>query len=140
LLSSPKDKDYEIIGEEKRIRKDTYLIFRIKSVSKGKAELKGTIQFSKMIPVPNRELIEYDVCAETDINYKNLVLEEIQYIRKNSEKIVKYVQTFYAVRFTEKHSESGGVFLLAGIACVCYHTHIRIPTGILTSNMISKSA
>ena len=98
-LSSPKDKDYEIIGEEKRIRKDTYLIFRIKSVSKGKAELKGTIQFSKMIPVPNRELIEYNVDAETDINYKNLVLTEIQYIRKNSEKIVKRAQLIYNKRY-----------------------------------------
>lgn len=89
-LSSPKDRDYETIDGTLKIRKDSFTIFRIKSKeSDGSYTLKGTLQFASMIPVPDSELELYDINREPDVNYKNLVLEELIYIRKNAEKIKK---------------------------------------------------
>ena len=83
-LSSPKPRDY-ITGSngEVQIRKDTFTIFRI--VVSGK--LYGTIQFSNMIPVPETELIEYIPSKEKDAKYRDLVLGEMEYIRKNEARI-----------------------------------------------------
>ena len=82
-LSSPKKSDYIIQNGVCSIRKDSFLIFRMVSGSGNKQELRGTIRFANMIPVPKDELILYDVNGEKDINYKNLVQEEIVFIRKN---------------------------------------------------------
>ena len=68
----------------KHIKKDSFLLFRIISQKKEKKELRGTIRFANMIPVPDGELELYDVDGETDTNYKNLVIEEIMYIRKHA--------------------------------------------------------
>ena len=94
-LSSPKDKDYFTENGVKHIKKDAFLIFRIISQKKGKKELRGTIRFANMIPVPDGELELYDANGETDVNYKNLVNEEIMYIRKHAEKIKKRAYTVY---------------------------------------------
>ena len=46
-------------------------------------ELKGTLQIGTMIPVPDTEIELYDVENEPDQAYKDLVNEEIIYIRKH---------------------------------------------------------
>ncbi len=48
-----------------------------------------------MIPVPITEITPYFVKDEKDINYKNLILSEIRFIRKNTEKIVKSANVLY---------------------------------------------
>ena len=47
------------------------------------------MRFSHMIPVPETEVEWYDIEKEKDEKYKDLVQNEIIYIRKNQEKIRK---------------------------------------------------
>lgn len=87
-MSSPKDSDYQIAGDNKVIKKSIIPIIRIVvKNSKGEKELKGTLRISHMIPVPETELELYDIENETDAAYKDLVQNEIIYIRKNRDKI-----------------------------------------------------
>ena len=58
-------------------------------------ELKGTLRISHMIPVPGSELIAYDVDAEQDENYRNLVRDELVFIRRKKEKIASYAKVMY---------------------------------------------
>lgn len=95
-LSSPKDSDYELINNEKQIRKSIIPIMRIvaKNVL-GEYELKGTLKFSNMIPVPECALINYDVEKEKNENYKILVIKELSFIFSNSKQIIKNAQVIY---------------------------------------------
>ena len=95
-MSSPKDTDYQVAGDKKVIKKSIVPIMRmvIKN-SKGEKELKGTLRFSHMIPVPETEVEWYDVEQEKDAKYKDLVQNEIIYIRKNQEKIRKSAKLIY---------------------------------------------
>ena len=92
-LSSPKlNKDYKVLENgELYVFKNSFTVFRIYS----NQDVKGTIQFAYMIPVPNNAIIEYDANSEDDENYKNLIMEEIKYIRKNEEKIKKRAVVIY---------------------------------------------
>ena len=83
-LSSPKEKhDYVVINGKLTIRKNSLIVIRITEGSGENEELKGTLQIGTMIPVPDSELIEYNVNDESDVNYKNLVWSELEYIRKH---------------------------------------------------------
>lgn len=98
-LSSPKDKhDYIVVEGEKTIRKDSLIVMRIVSEKGGKKELKGTLQIGTMIPVPDKAIELYDVENESDQAYKDLVNEEIIYIRKNEKKIIKNARVLYSKR------------------------------------------
>lgn len=95
-MSSPKDSDYQIAGSGKVIRKSIVPIIRIVvKNSQGVKELKGTLRISHMIPVPESELELYDIASETDLLYKDLVQEEIIFIRKNKDKIRKNAELLY---------------------------------------------
>lgn len=95
-MSSPKDTDYQIAGEKKVIKKSIVPIVRIVvKNSKGKKELKGTLRISHMIPVPKSELTLYDIDSETDYTYKDLIQNEIIFIRKNQAKILANAQLLY---------------------------------------------
>jgi len=86
-LSSPKIKhDYIMVEGEKKIRKNSLIVIRITEKNGDKEELKGTLQIGTMIPVPETELIEYDVNREEDIDYRNLVWSELEYIRKHEKR------------------------------------------------------
>ena len=89
-MSSPKESDY-IDFEKKIIRKDTKTIMRIHD----KGRLYGTLRISNMIPVPITELEPYIISNEKDFKYKEVILGELRYINKNSNKIVKYAKTVY---------------------------------------------
>ena len=81
-MSSPKDSDYQIVGENKVIKKSIVPIIRIVvKNSNGVKELKGTLRISHMIPVPASELQLYDMDNETDTTYKDLVQNEIQLLQ-----------------------------------------------------------
>ncbi len=100
-MSSPKESDYQIAGDDKVIKKSIIPIIRIivKNAT-GKKELKGTLRISHMIPVPSSELILYDIESETDSTYKDLVQNEMIFIRKNREKIELNAKLLYKQKMT----------------------------------------
>ena len=81
-MSSPKETDYQIAGEEKVIKKSIIPIIRMTEKNNGVKELKGTLRISHMIPVPETELILYDLENEPDRDYQALVISEAIFIRK----------------------------------------------------------
>ena len=95
-MSSPKDTDYQVAGATEVIKKSIIPIIRIAvKNSAGEKELKGTLRISHMIPVPESELELYDLENETDEAYKDLVQNEIIFIRKNQEKIRNNAEVLY---------------------------------------------
>lgn len=47
----------------------------------GILELRGTLRISNMIPVPNTEILLYDVDREQDTKYKDIIKDEIAFLR-----------------------------------------------------------
>lgn len=98
-LSSPKDKhDYVFTDGKKTVRKNSLIVMRIISGTGDNIELKGTLQIGTMIPVPDDAIELYDVENEPDKAYKNLVNEEIIYIRKHEKAIMKNAKVLYSKR------------------------------------------
>lgn len=95
-MSSPKDSDYQIAGANRVIKKSIVPIIRIvvKNALNEK-ELKGTLRISHMIPVPKTELELYDLENELDCTYRDLVQNEMIFIRKNREKIMVNAKLLY---------------------------------------------
>lgn len=99
-LSSPKNAhDYIILNGKKVIRKDSIIVIRM--VVKG--TLKGTLQIGTMIPVPDKALIQYNLQDEQDISYKELVQDEIIFIRKNTNRIIKTAKLLYSKKTKSTH-------------------------------------
>lgn len=98
-MSSPKDTDYQIAGENLVIKKSIVPIVRmvVKNTA-GEKELKGTLRISHMIPVPETELELYDLDNEPDAEYKDLVQNEVIFIRKNKERIIANANLLYKQR------------------------------------------
>lgn len=95
-MSSPKESDYQIAGEKKVIKKSIVPIIRIVvKNSRGQKELTGTLRISHMIPVPPSELQLYDIENEPDDTYKDLVQNEMIFIRKNQDKILANAKLLY---------------------------------------------
>jgi len=104
-LSSPKDKhDYIIVDGKKKIRKDSLIVMRIVSGTRDNMEIKGTLQIGTMIPVPDGAIELYDVDNEPDQAYKDLVNEEIIYIRKHEKNIIKNAKVLYSKRKSESQN------------------------------------
>ena len=103
-MSSPKETDYQIAGENKVIKKSIVPIIRIIEKSHGIKELKGTLRISHMIPVPETELLLYDLEHETDLDYKALVSSEIIFIRKNADKIRANAELIYKQKMNNDES------------------------------------
>ena len=95
-MSSPKDSDYQVAGANKVIKRSIVPIVRIvvKNAS-GVKELKETLRISHMIPVPASELVLYDLENESESTYKDLVQNEMIFIRKNREKIAANAKLLY---------------------------------------------
>ena len=92
-FSSPKNKDYDL---DKKIKKSTKIIIRIKKIQKDKERLLGTIKLNCMIPIYNTKVIKkYDVKAEKDKKYKNLIQEQLVFIRKEEKMIIKRAENLY---------------------------------------------
>ena len=91
-LSSPKDSDYYYINGEKKIRKNTIPIIRLVT---DKQLLLGKIKLSNMIPVKDENIALYDINAEKDTKYKDLILDEIICIRKCKKEIMKNAEILY---------------------------------------------
>lgn len=95
-LSSPKKTDYQYADGCMVIKKSLIPIIRmVRKNKEGKKELLGTLRISHMIPVPNSELIQYNIDNEEDEKYKTLVEEEISFIHNNAVKIYKSAEVMY---------------------------------------------
>lgn len=95
-MSSPKNSDFQVAGDSKVIKKSIVPIIRIVvKNNEGVKELKGTLRISHMIPVPDTELELYDMNNETDQKYKELIQNEIIFIRKQKEKIISNANLLY---------------------------------------------
>lgn len=95
-MSSPKESDYQIAGHKRKIKKSIVPIIRMIAQNKnGEKELIGTLRISHMIPAPESELKLYDVAGERDHAYRNLVQNQIIFIRKNREKILANAKLIY---------------------------------------------
>ncbi|MCC8078940.1 MAG: type III toxin-antitoxin system ToxN/AbiQ family toxin [Oscillospiraceae bacterium] len=91
-FSSPKRSDYIASADGTlAIRKSIIPIIRMttKDTMSGELELKGTLKLSNMIPVPPSELMPYDISLESDLNYRQIVLKEWDFIRSNKQMIMK---------------------------------------------------
>ena len=86
-LSSPKKKDYE----NGKIRKDSLTTIYIKDTK----NLFATLRFNNMIPVPESEIIDFDLNSEGDLHYKLIVFNELYFIRQNGTKIEKTARNLY---------------------------------------------
>lgn len=97
-FSSPKKTDYIRSADGlMEIRKSIVPIVRMVTTDtlSGQIELKGTLRISNMIPVPDTELTPYDLSAETDANYKQLVSKELKFIGQNEKQILKSAAVLY---------------------------------------------
>lgn len=104
-MSSPKPSDYQVAGSGKVIKKSIIPIMRIViKNSRGEKELKGTIRISHMIPAPDSELELYDIKKETDILYKDLINNEMIYIRKHQDKIRLNAEIMYKQKKAQDQS------------------------------------
>lgn len=95
-MSSSQKSDY-INYESKLIRKDTKTIIRIHINN----HLYGTLRISNMIPVPYEELKPYNTADEKDLKYREVILGELRFIQKNTEKIIKYAKIVYFQKMKE---------------------------------------
>lgn len=68
---------------------------KFSNCSKGIKELKATLRISHMIPVPKTELELYDLENEEDLAYKELVQNEVIFIRRNKNKIENNAKLIY---------------------------------------------
>ena len=125
-LSSPKNSDYIFDNNGKKtIRKTVPPIMRIISKDiNGHDELKGTLKFSNMIPVPECALVEYDVEKEKDENYKILILKELSFIFSNAKKIINNGTKLYKQKISGNKNipylENTVDFLLLEEKCLIY--------------------
>ena len=78
-------------------------IIRIVDLSQELAELKGTLRISNMIPVPESELVEYDVEEEQDTKYKDLINKEMIFIRKEKTDILKKANVVYSQKIKNEN-------------------------------------
>ena len=98
-LSSPKDSDYM---EDGTIRNSSKVILRMVANSTTQPKLLGTIKLNNMIPVPKSEIIDYDISLESDTKYRDLLLDELKWIQRNTERIKKSANKLYNIKIKEE--------------------------------------
>ena len=67
-----------------------------------------------MIPVPESEIIKYDLNDEGDLRYKMLVLNELYFVRSNAARIEKNAKDLYEQKLaqdSEPASQNHNLFL-----------------------------
>lgn len=99
-LSSPKPKDYTQNGKPKF---DTLVTIYIKNSKR----LYGTLRFNNMIPVPESEIIKYDLNDEGDLKYKLIVFNELYFVRQNSDKIERTAKNLYEAKKNQQNEPEG---------------------------------
>ncbi len=87
-LSSPKPRDYNSNGT---IKKDSLTTIYIKD----NKNLFAKLRFNNMIPVPESEIINFNLNDEGDLRYKLIVYNELYFLRQNGAKIEKTAKNLY---------------------------------------------
>lgn len=59
-----------------------------------------------MIPVPESEIIKYDLNDEGDLRYKMLVLNELYFVRSNAARIESVAKDLYEKKNAQKDGEA----------------------------------
>lgn len=95
-LSSPKSHDYT---SDKKIKKDFLTTIYVKDSK----NLFATLRFNNMIPVPESEIINFDLNDEGDLKYKLIVFNELYFIRQNGAKIEKTAKNLYKAKKNQKN-------------------------------------
>lgn len=88
-LSSPKEKHKNM--------KDTIDFHKIND---GKD---GAINFNNMIPIINEAIIDFNITNENKIGYRNVLFNQIKFIKKNSDLIIEKAENLYD-KVTKYHS------------------------------------
>ena len=99
-LSSPKQKDYTQNG---KIKNDSLITIYMKDSKR----LYGTLRFNNMIPVPESEIINYDLNDEGDLKYKLIVFNELYFVRKNKDKIERTAKNLYEAKKNQDNQPDG---------------------------------
>ncbi|MDE0584698.1 type III toxin-antitoxin system ToxN/AbiQ family toxin [Planococcus sp. A6] len=67
----------------------------------------GAINLNNMIPVHPSGLIRYDINTESDTKYKNILLNQARFIRKNTSQIISAANELYEIMTgTDKENEN----------------------------------
>ena len=98
-LSSPKQSDYAD-AKKTIIRKSINPIVRMIKKENGSQRLLGTLKIGNMIPVPNKCVSNYDVNNEPDTFYKNLIIDELDFITRNYNQILTRANATYKQKVT----------------------------------------
>lgn len=84
----------------------------------------GAINFNNMIPVKNKYIKEIDINSITDTKYKFLLMNQYNYINKNTDKLVSKAKNLYKLitenRASEKLKIRCANFLLLEEKCKLY--------------------
>ena len=104
-LSSPKPKDYSQNGKPKT---DSLITIYMKDSRR----LYGTLRFNNMIPVPDSEIINYDLNDEGDLKYKLIVFNELYFVRQNKDKIERTAKNLYESKTNNLKEQKGRQSLL----------------------------
>lgn len=102
-LSSPKPSDYL---EDGSIRKSSSIILRMVKDYNTFPQLLGTIKLNNMLPVPESEIHLYDLENEVDIKYKNLVIDELEWVQHNTSKILEGAKRIYNSKINDATSRN----------------------------------
>ncbi len=94
-LSSPKKFDYMTDG---RIRKSSFLVLRMVHKYKDGISLLGTIKLNNMLPVPDSEVKMINMDLYEDKAYKELIKNELMWIRNNLSKIYSQALLLYRLK------------------------------------------
>lgn len=98
-LSSPKKSDYNSDGT---IKKSTLALIRISYNYNKRLELLGKIKLNCMIPVPNNEIINYNINNENNKKYKDLIINELLWLQRNETLVIESAEKLYKLKCNEE--------------------------------------
>lgn len=85
--------DFSFVSYKDRIEllKDTTVpvVYMYDKDTKGEIDFFGKLQCNNMIPVPETELVSFDINSVSDIAYRTLLQKQVQFLRKNETDIIK---------------------------------------------------
>lgn len=119
-LASPKTKHLKISDNAPDIVK----------INNGKL---GVINLNNMIPVPESEIISFNINDVKDKKYKNLLRDQAKYIKSNRKYIIKKAKRLYSIFNSGKHPIINARccnFKLLEIKCVEYIENLKVKSDI----------
>ena len=72
-------------------------------INDSNGKFKGYILFNNMIPVNKEDIINYDINKEIDYKYKNIVYNQMLFLRKNYYKIIEKALNVYKGIVKKEH-------------------------------------